>query len=113
MKDNRTLALAKRIKDETGKKLLNWEQSIHANSYRLSLGKGMVVIDLNSSIQNLPYYSFSVYNERNMPIDTLTADAGNPEYFNLLKELFEKVRGLFLKRDETYESMFDALDLPF
>ena len=113
MTDNRTLTLAKRIKQETQNKTLEWVKSSYANTYRLSLGSGMISLEKHFDMNNIPCYSFTVYNERNTAIDTLHADIDDTDNYNILKDIYELAEGLYLKTDETFNSMFDALNLPF
>lgn len=113
MTDNRTLALAKRIKEETMKNKLFWVRSSDPNTYRLSLGSGLIMLSFDPSRIITPYYTFSVYNEKNTVIDEIKATPNEQDNWNLLKEIYERAESSFLKKDETYKSMFDALDLPF
>ncbi len=119
MNDDRTLALAKKIKEETEKKALNWEKSTAFFSYRLSLGNGMIVIDWNP-VRNMrpdgsqiPEYVLDVYNDRDIVIDSLSAEDSYDENYSLLKEIYDLAESYYLKKDDTYKSMFDALNSPF
>ncbi len=118
MNDERTLELAKRIEEETGKKKLNWVRSTYPNSYRLSLGIGIVVIDYNPNRDLLPdgtflpEYSLTIYNDRSTVLDMLLADDSSDEHYTLLKHIFDLANDHYLRRDKTYGSMFDALNLP-
>ncbi len=113
MIDNRIKELANRIKEETANKRLNWVASAYSNSFRLSLGKGMVVLDNNKNNPMLPIFAMTIYNEKNSPIDQLTADSSTDENYELLKQIYDLAENDYMKKDETYQSMFDALDLPF
>lgn len=119
MNDPRTLALVKRIKEETEKKVLNWEKSTSFNSYRLSLGNGMIVINRNTQMDlfpdgsQFPEYVLNVYNDRDTVIDGLSAYDSTDENFTLLKQIYDMAENFYLKRDDTYESMFHALNSPY
>lgn len=113
MKDNRTLELAKRLKVETENKKINWAKSTYANSYRLSLGNGMVVLDYNPDKPMLPLFSFSILNENGTVVDSLAVNTNADENYKLMVNIFNLAENNYMKIDETFKSMFDALDLPF
>lgn len=119
MNDKRTLQLAERINTETAKGNVNWVRSPFPNSYRLSLGSGMLEIDYTPEPELLPdntfapLYSFAVYNERNEVIDVIAVSEVSDSNYNLLKQIYSSVEANYLKKDKTYKSMFDALDIPF
>ena len=115
MTENRILALATRIKEETEINKLNWVKSSSANAYRLSLGSGMILLDYHPAGFEPAYYQFTVHNDRNTPIDSLVAydNENDKDNFHLLENIYNLAENFFLKIDETYQSMFNALDLPF
>lgn len=119
MNDKRTLQLAERIKKEAENGNLNWVKSPYPDSYRLSLGSGMLELNFYPEPVLLPdntfspIYSFVVYNERSEIIDVLGSSEENDPHYNLLKQIYSSVEANYLKKDKTYKSMFDALDVPF
>lgn len=119
MNDKRTLTLAEKIKSQTEKGLLNWVRSSYVNSYRLSLGSGIITIDFTpepiilSDNTVSPVFSFAIYNDRNEVIDMLSASETSDTHYNLLQQLYLAVEANYLKKDKTFQSMFDALDITF
>lgn len=113
MNDERTLALAKRILEETENKRINWVRSTNAYSYRVSLGSGMIVLESNPDSNIFPKYKLSIFNDNNIELDSLEIMNSTNENYSLLKKIYELAENNYLKKDETYESMFDALNLPF
>ncbi len=81
MNDQRTIELARRLKEESANKRLNWAPSAYANSFRLSLGKGMVVLDYNSDNPLVPLLSLTIFNERNSIIDTLSTETNSDDNY--------------------------------
>ena len=112
MTDNRIKDLVYKVKRETENKKLEWVKSSYPNSYRLSLGSGMIVLDYTLTDIDQSLYTFSVFNDRNIIIDSITV-VNSDDMFDELKQLYALAENRYLKKDDTYKSMFDALDLPF
>lgn len=118
MNKDRIIKLAQKIKEGTENDMLDWIPSSDANSYRLSLGSGIITIDYCPEPVMLPDFTYSpmyemnVYNERNELIDNLSAFEESDKVFGLLSDIYKTAKSKYYKVDQTYESMFDALDYP-
>ena len=116
MNDGRTLELAKKIKEETEKKNLNWARATFSNSYRLSLGTGMVVIDYHPDGDmlpdgsSIPEYGLTIYHDRDAVLDSICAEDSKSENYDLLSQIYHLAENYYLKKDVTYVSMFNALN---
>ena len=116
MKDRKTQfeSLADIIRSKSLQYSLDWSPSNYANFYQTALGNGVILIsfsedDVDFNGERVPELSLSFINERGQTVHTIAAYTQFDAEYEMLKDIYESAYDSYMKTDETYRSMMDAI----
>lgn len=116
MKDRKTQFenLAKLIRSKSLQYSLDWSPSNYANSYQSTLGNGTILITYNEETdgyngEQIPEFTLSFINERGETIHAINTFLKSDSQYELLKDIYESAYDSYMKTDDTYRSMMDAI----
>lgn len=116
MKDrkNQFENLANLIRSKSLQHSLEWTPSNYANSYQSDLGNGVILISFSEEEYDIngvqiPVFTLAFINERGNTFHTIAVYSSSDEKFEMLKDIYDSAYDSYMKTDETYRSMMDAI----
>lgn len=116
MKDRTTQfeSLANLIRSKSLQHSLEWMPSNYANSYQSDLGNGAIMISFNGEEYDidgnpLPIFNLAFINELGKVFHTIAVYSTTDDKYEMLKDIYDSAYDSYMKTDETYRSMMDAI----
>ncbi|MDE7347570.1 MAG: hypothetical protein K2N48_12640 [Muribaculaceae bacterium] len=106
--------LARHIRSKSQQDALIWTPSNYINSYQTPLGNGVVLITHNEDEvsygnEPIPEFCLAFINERGETIHSIEAFTKSDPQYELLKDIYYSAYDSYMRTDETYRSMMDAI----
>ena len=118
---DKRISILKELLERTKKREVNWTPTNIIDQYSLELGTGKIALDYNRPKEGYanpfaPDYEYlaTFYNNKGTVIESISAEVvdKDDEVYNLLDNLWTEIEDAYLGRNETLNSMMDALGLP-
>lgn len=118
---DKRIEILKELLRRTKNREANWTPTNIVDQYSFDLGTGKVIMDYNrpnvgmSLDPFIPHYDYKAtfFNKKGTEIDSLSVTDANKisDNYKLLENLWNEIEDAYLGRNETLDSMLDALGL--